>query len=173
MKRKEKKEKERRRLEGKQLLTNISQNQLHHSVVWQHLSHGPQTPTESGKDCGENHQDSTALPAEHLPPQSPQESSLHPQRPHPPSTWTVHTSALRPEVQKCEKQNHPTQDSTPSSQPPSDFETVEHYLLTYKPQLYFIFYSFAHCTFPLFKSIFLFLLYIISLRLYYYFVYLI
>ena len=32
---------------------------------------------------------------------SPQESCLNPQRSHPPPAWSVHTSTLRPEVQKC------------------------------------------------------------------------
>ena len=55
--------------------------------VEQRFCYGLQTPAESGKDCGEDHQDSTALSAEHLPPQSPQESCLHPKRTRPtPST---------------------------------------------------------------------------------------
>ena len=60
---------------------------------------------QSGKDCWEDHQEPTALSAEHLPPQSPQESCLHPQRPYPSPAWTVHTSTLRPEIQKCSIQD--------------------------------------------------------------------
>jgi len=55
----------------------------------------------------EDHRDSTPLSAEHL---QPQESCLHHQRPHPPPKWTVHTSPFRPEVQKCEIQDHQAQE---------------------------------------------------------------
>ncbi|KAK2905568.1 hypothetical protein Q8A73_009511 [Channa argus] len=69
-----------------------------------------QTPAERGEDCTEDHQDSTALSAEHLPPQSPQESCFHPQRPLRPPARTVHTSTLRTEVQKCEMQDLETEE---------------------------------------------------------------
>lgn len=63
-----------------------------------------------GKDCGEDHQDYTALSAEHRQPQSPQGSHLHPQRPHPPTARSVHTSTLRPEVQTCQVQDSQTKE---------------------------------------------------------------
>ena len=78
---------------------------MHYCVVRQHYCHGPQTPAESGEDCTEDHQDSTALSTEHLPLQSPQESCFHPQRSFPPPARTVYTSTLRTKVQKCEMQD--------------------------------------------------------------------
>ena len=70
-------------------------DQLHHRLVRQHFCFGPQTPAKCGKDCWEDHQDSTVLSAEHLPQQSPQESCLHPQRPHPPRSVKSKTTRLK------------------------------------------------------------------------------
>ena len=53
-------------------------DRLYHCLVRQLL-----WTAESGKDCRDDQLDSTALSAEHLSPQSPQESYLHPQRPQP------------------------------------------------------------------------------------------
>ena len=39
-------------------------------MVRQHIYYGPQTPAESGEDSRKNHQELTALSAEHLPPQA-------------------------------------------------------------------------------------------------------
>ncbi|KAI3364691.1 hypothetical protein L3Q82_011464 [Scortum barcoo] len=55
---------------------------------------GPQTPTESGENGREDRPGAAALSAGHLPPQSPQESLQHHQRPLPPPAHTPQSSAL-------------------------------------------------------------------------------
>lgn len=50
---------------------------------------------ESVEDCCKDYQDSTALSAERLPSQNPQDSYFPPQRPHQPLKQGVHTSTLR------------------------------------------------------------------------------
>lgn len=63
---------------------------------------------DDSEDCWDDHQDSTALTAEHRRTQSPQERC--PQWPHPSPVRTVHTPTHRPKVQECEMQDVQTQE---------------------------------------------------------------